>query len=65
MMDGRIAMSLAEAVRGACLEAAARGYEDAAISGLCHEGAVQASLDAIRMIELGPLVAQLCDDAQR
>jgi len=43
---------LAEAVRDACLEAARRGYEEAATSGLCHEGAVEASLDAIRMLDL-------------
>ena len=57
-MDGQMAMALAEVVRRACLEAAARGYEDAAISGLCHEGAIQAALDAIRMIELQPLLEQ-------
>jgi len=57
-MDGEMAMTLAEVVRRACLEAAAKGYEDAAISGLCHEGATQAALDAIRMIELQPLIDQ-------
>ncbi len=56
-MDEQTASRLAETVRQACLEAAARGYQDAAISGLCHDGAAQAGLDAIRMLELGPLLA--------
>ena len=48
---------LAEAVRDACLEAARKGYEEAAASGLCHEGAVEASLDAVRMVDLKALLA--------
>jgi len=47
---------LAEAVRQACLEAAKKGYEEAAQSGLCHEGAVEASLDAIRMVDIKVLL---------
>ena len=41
------ARRLAEAVRAACLKAAQEGYEQAAASGLCHEGAVEASLGAV------------------
>ena len=48
---------LAKAVRDACLEAAKKGYEEAAASGLCHEGAVEASLDAVRMVDLKALLA--------
>ncbi len=48
---------LAKAVRDACLEAAKKGYEEAAASGLCHEGAVEASLGAVRMVDLKALVA--------
>lgn len=43
---------LAEAVRLACVEAARKGYEEAALAGLCHEGAVEASLGAIRMLDI-------------
>jgi len=50
---------LAEAVRDACLQAARQGYADAAASGLCHEGAVEASLDAVRMVDLKALLAAL------
>ena len=49
---------LAEAVRQACLDAARRGYAEAAESGLCHEGAVEASLDAVRMLDLAAVLGQ-------
>lgn len=39
---------LTEAVRTACVDAAIEGYERAAISGLCHEGAWEAAVSAIR-----------------
>lgn len=48
---------LAEAVRAACLEAAARAYEDAGISGLCHEGRWEIAVQAIRTLDLGPVLA--------
>ena len=48
---------LAEAVRAACLEAEMRAYEDAGISGLCHEGRWEIAVQAIRTLDLGPVVA--------
>lgn len=48
---------LAEAVRTACLKAAKEGYEQASASGLCHEGAVEASLGAVSMLDLKALLA--------
>jgi hypothetical protein len=50
---------LAEAVRAACLKAAKEGYEQASASGLCHEGAVEASLGAVSMLDLKALLAEL------
>jgi hypothetical protein len=50
-------MRLAAAVREACLQAAKQGYEEAASSGLCHDGAVEASLDAVRMVDLAAVLA--------
>lgn len=50
---------LAEAVRAACLKAAKEGYEQASASGLCHEGAVEASLGAVSMLDLKALLAAL------
>jgi hypothetical protein len=53
---------LAEAVRDARLKAAKEGYEQAAAAGLCHEGAVEASLDALRMLDLKALLAGAAED---
>ena len=49
---------LAEAVRTACLEAALRAYEDAGISGLCHEGRWEYAVQALQGLDLTALVKQ-------
>ena len=46
---------LAERVRRACIEAALAGYEHAAISGLCHEGAWECAISAMRVVDLGAI----------
>lgn len=51
---------LAEAVREACIQAALAGYENASISGLCREGAWEAAISAIRMIDLDAVVDEVC-----
>ena len=43
---------LAEAVREACIRALQQGYENAATSGLCEEGALEAAISAIRLMDL-------------
>ena len=48
-------LDLAEAVRAACIQAAVSGYENAAMSGLCAEGAFEAAVSAIRMLDLKAL----------
>ena len=58
-MTAEEAQKLAEAVRAACLKTAKQGYEDAAASGLCHEGAVEASLGAVSMLDLKAVLAAL------
>jgi hypothetical protein len=49
-------LCLAQAVREACLTAALRAYEDAGLSGLCHEGRWECAVDAIRTLDLQALV---------
>lgn len=49
-------LELAESVRQACIEAAIDGYERAGMSGLCHEGAWEAAISAIRMANLAALL---------
>jgi hypothetical protein len=41
-------MQMAEAVRQACIAAALHAYDDAGVSGLCHEGRWEYAVDAIR-----------------
>lgn len=50
---------LATAVRAACVQAALVAYEDAAMSGLCHEGAWECAVDAMRSLNVKQLVAEL------
>ncbi len=52
-----LAQEIALAVRDACFRLAASRYEDAAMSGLCHEGALEVALDAIRSLDVVPIVA--------
>lgn len=55
-MDDKQRRELAETVRTASLEAARRAYEEAALSGLCEEGRIEAALDAIRALDIAALL---------
>ena len=56
-MDERL--QIAEAVRQSCIEKAIRAYEDAGLSGLCHEGRWEYAVDAMRRLPLRSLVQAL------
>lgn len=49
---------VAQAVREACIRAALEGYENAATSGLCHEGAREAAVSAMRMLDLDAVLQE-------
>ena len=49
---------LAEQIRAACIEAALAGYENAAMSGLCHEGAWECAISAIQMVDVQAIVRE-------
>ena len=49
---------LKEAVRRACLAAARDAYEDAGMRGLCGEGALEAALGAIEMLDLAAITSE-------
>lgn len=55
-MTDKRELELAERVREACIRAALEGYEDAAMSGLCDEGAQEVSISAMRRIDLRELL---------
>jgi len=46
---------LAQAVREACVEAVLKAYEEAGVSGLCHEGRWEIAIDALRNLDLAAL----------
>jgi hypothetical protein len=50
---------LAKRIRETCIEAVLQAYEDAGIQGLCPEGRWEAVVDALRTIELAPLLREL------
>ncbi len=54
MSDERLQLALA--VRSACIAAALDGYERAQIAGLCQEGAWECAVDAMRMLDLTPIL---------
>ena len=54
---------MAEAVRGACIRAALEGYERAALDGLCHEGAWEAAVDAIRALDVNSIIQKLYQES--
>lgn len=48
---------IAKIVQAACIEAAIHAYEDAGLSGLCHEGRWECAIDAMRRLDLPTLWA--------
>lgn len=46
---------LAERVRAALIECALEAYADAGVRGLCAEGAWEATVTALRKLDLGPV----------
>ena len=54
--EGLDARRLAITIRAACVKAALEGYEQAAMDGLCHEGAFEAAIDAIRSLDIDAIL---------
>jgi len=49
---------LAKRIREACLEAVLQAYEDAGMQSLCAEGRWEAAVDALRTVDLAPLLRE-------
>ena len=62
MNDERV--RLAERVRSSLVLKALAAYEDAALRGLCHEGAWEAAVSAMRQLDLGPVLAALLVESE-
>jgi hypothetical protein len=50
---------LAKRIRETCIEAVLQAYEDAGIQGICAEGRWEAAMDALRTVELAPVLREL------
>jgi hypothetical protein len=50
---------LAKRIRETCIEAVLQASEDAGIQGLCAEGRWEAAVDALRTVELAPVLREL------
>jgi hypothetical protein len=55
-MDENRQIELAEKVQKVCIEAAREGFQEASMSGLCTEGAMEAAISAIQNLELEKLI---------
>lgn len=52
-------LKIARAVQEACIQEAKNAYEEAAISGLCDEGALEAAIGAIQTLDIDALLADI------
>jgi len=50
---------LAKRIRDTYIEAVLQAYEDAGVKGLCAEGQWEAAVDALRTVDLAPLLSEL------
>lgn len=49
-------IQLAERVRQACVQTLLESYQMASISGLCHQGAFEVAVDALRSMDIREVV---------
>ncbi len=51
-------MALAERIQQACIEAAKEGFRDASMQGLCTDGAMEAAVSAIEMVDIEKIIGE-------
>jgi len=49
-------------LRARCIEAAREGFQDASMSGLCSEGAMEASIGAIQSLDIKNFVTDYLNE---
>lgn len=57
-MNNQERYQLAKNVKEACIQAAKEGFQDASMSGLCNEGAMEAAVSAIQRLELNKIIKE-------
>lgn len=55
-LRGKMDMDIAEKVRTACIKAAQDSFQEAAMSGLCMEGAIEAAIGSIQSLDLEKII---------
>ena len=51
-------IEIAHQIKEACINAAIAGYKNAAMSGLCYEGAWEAAVSAMQMLDLDTILGK-------
>lgn len=51
-MTDQTQLQIAVKVKDACIKAAKEGFQDASISGLCADGAMEAAVSAIQRLDV-------------
>lgn len=52
---------LSKVVRMHCVQAAREGFQDASMSGLCSEGAMEAAVGAIQSVDIKQIITDWLD----
>lgn len=55
-MTGQTQLQIAQKVKEACIQAAKEGFQDASMSGLCAEGAMEAAISAMQRINIEKII---------
>ncbi len=58
-MNDEEKLSLGDAVKRECIKVALEEYENAQINGLCHEGAWECAVDALRSLNISEIIKKL------
>jgi|GEM_PF-410284 hypothetical protein len=49
---------IGQTVRQACIQAAKEGFQDASMRGLCNEGAIEAAVGVVQLLDIEQIVAE-------
>lgn len=58
-MESEKAKKIAEFIQDECMTAARQGFKDAQMQGLCSEGAQEAAISAIQMLDVETLLQEM------
>jgi len=53
--------ALSEKIRSACIQASREGYQDASLSGLCREGAMEAAVGAMQSLNIEKIISDFLE----